>query len=102
MLATEISKAKCKIGPEITNDIFQFVEPNYNFRYEKAKSVHIRTVHYGTETLTYLGPKIWKELPDKCKEATSLSHFKIEIKKWIPRNCPCRICKTYIPGVGFI
>ena len=28
--------------------------------------------------------------------------FKKEIKKPKPGNCPCRICKTYIPRVGFI
>ena len=102
LLATEVFKAKNNIGPEITSDIFRFVEPAYNLRHEKAKSIPIRTVHYGTETLTYLGPKIWKQVPDQCKSATSLSQFKIAIKKWIPENCPCRICKTYIQGVGFI
>ena len=102
LLATEVFKAKNNIGPEITSDIFRFVEPAYNLRHEKAKSIPIRTVHYGTETLTYLGPKFWKHVPDQCKSATSLSQFKIAIKKWIPENCPCRICKTYIQGVGFI
>ena len=34
------------------------------------------------------------------KEANSESSLKNKVKKWIPKNCPCRLCKTYI--VGFI
>ena len=36
------------------------------------------------------------------KKKSHLSSFKAEIKKWIPENCPCRICKKYLPGLGFI
>ena len=28
--------------------------------------------------------------------------FKREIKQWVPDNCPCRICKNYLPNIGFI
>ena len=24
------------------------------------------------------------------------------IKKWVQQACPCRLCKNYIPGVGFV
>ena len=40
--------------------------------------------------------------PAEIKQKSSLSSFKGEIKKWIPENCPCRICKEYFLGVGFI
>ena len=33
LLATEVFKAKNNIGPEITSDIFRFVEPAYNLRH---------------------------------------------------------------------
>jgi len=102
LLAIEVFKANNKLGPELTNNIFKFIEPNYNLRNPKITSNIIRTTSYGIETLTYLAPKIWKEIPDSCKTATSLNQFKREIQKWIPKNCPCRICKTYIQGVGYI
>jgi len=102
LLAIEIFKANNKLGPELINNIFKFVESNYNLRNRKATSTIIRTTNYGIETLTYLAPKIWKEIPDSCKKATSLNQFKREIQEWIPKNCPCRICKTYIQGIGYI
>ena len=28
--------------------------------------------------------------------------FKVAIKQWMPNDCPCRLCRTYIPQVGFV
>ena len=46
---------------------------------------------YGTETLIYLGPKIW----DLFKQLK-------EIKKRKLDRCPYRVCKIYIPNLGFV
>ena len=35
------------------------------------------------------------------KHLGNLRGFKIAIKKQKPTSCPCRICKSYIHGVGF-
>ena len=35
-------------------------------------------------------------------ESAPLSAFKSEIKKWWPQNCLCRLCKRYLPNIGFI
>ena len=32
----------------------------------------------------------------------NIKEFKSKIKSWVPQNCPCRLCKTYIHHVGFI
>ena len=64
-------------------------------------SRNTRTVNQGTETLAYLGPKIWSLIPEDWKQF-SLSKFSKKIRKWKTNGCPCRICKLYIPGVGFI
>ena len=53
-------------------------------------------------TISYLGPKIWDILPNEIKEKETLEAFKVAIKKWKPENCPCRLCKCFIAGVGFI
>ena len=102
LLAFEMFRAKNNSGPKITNEIFMFERTGYDLRNEKFKSYRVRSVHYGTETLSYLGPKIWNMLPNRCRQATSAEEFKREIKKWIPDNCPCRLCKNYVNGVGFI
>ena len=34
------------------------------------------------------------------KDINNLAKFKDDIKGWVP-DCICRLCKTYIAGVGF-
>ena len=62
----------------------------------------MNSVKCGTETITSLGAKIWKILPNGYKELTSLSTFKSKIKNWETDKYPCRLCKRYIQRVGFI
>ena len=66
------------------------------------KSRDIRTVHNGEESLSFLAPKIWELVPIELKELGELNEFKELIKHWRPTSCPCRLCKIYIHGVGFI
>ena len=40
-------------------------------------------------------------IPKDIKESKSLSEFKRKIKKWKSKECPCKLCKTYVAGVGF-
>ena len=60
----------------------------------------VRTVYNGTESVLYLGPKIWDIVPEEYKTLNSLNSFKESIKNWVPLNCPGRLCKTYVHGVG--
>ena len=45
-----------------------------------------RTTTYGFRSLSYLGAKLWNELPNHFKEMTSLSDFKRIIKTWSGPN----------------
>ena len=63
---------------------------------------NIRTVTYGKNILSFLGPKIWAIVPTAIKKSKSLTEFKNEISKWNPEHCPCRLCDTYITDLGFI
>ena len=103
-LATEIFKVKNDLCPEIMKEIFIFHEnPTYNLRSgNHLTRRNIRTTHYGIETISNLGAKIWDLLPEEIKNASSLSVFKTKIKKWIPKKCPCKLCQTYIKNIGFI
>ena len=62
----------------------------------------VNSVWQGTESVSYLGPKIWDLIPNEIKESDSLNGFKFKIKRWVPEGCPCRICKIYLGQVGFI
>ena len=103
ILATEVFKTKTALNPVIMEDLFKFKNLVYNFRNaETLNRSNANSVKYGTETITSLGAKIWKILPNDCKELTSLSTFKSKIKNLETYKCPYRICKTYIQRVGFI
>ena len=59
--------------------------------------------YMGKMSLRYFGPVVWETmLPAKFKLISDLDKFKEDIKEWIPSNCKCRLCKTYIAGLGFI
>ena len=66
------------------------------------KRRRVNSVSHGTESESYLGPKIWDLVPNEIKE--SPNGFKFKIKRWVPEGCPypCRICKIYLGQVGFI
>jgi len=103
-LAIEMFKVYMEQGPDILQDVFpKNSQPEYNLRnrfYFAPRS--IKTVHYGDNSLRHLGPKIWELIPSHIKDTDSVEIFKNRIKNWIPENCPCRLCKTYIHNVGFI
>ena len=85
------------------SDLFSFRNTGYNLRGgSKLKSNTVKTVYYGTESISYLSPKIWEQVPDEIKDSKSLNTFKRKIKSWVPNSCPCRICKIYVSNVGFI
>ena len=84
------------------NDVFEFIEKPYSLRKTSHfRSRKIRTTKYGIET-PYLGHKLWNVVPNEYKIIESLADFKTKIKTWIPENCTCRLCKTYIHQIGFI
>ena len=94
-------RIKNELCPEITLDLFKEVTHSYNLRNSLiCGSYKIKTVRYGTETITYLGPKIWSIIPDEIRESASLETFRQKIKLWKPNSCPCRICKKYIANVA--
>ena len=102
-LAIEMHKVKNELCPKIMLDLFKEVTYPFNLRNSLiCGSYKMKTVRYGTETITCLGPKIWSIIPDQIKESASLETFRQKIKSWKPNSCPCRICKTYIANVGFV
>ena len=109
-LAIEMFKVKMGLAPAFLNDVFT---TNENVNTENVSSntrskscfydrLNPKSVRYGLETLRSLGPRIWKMIPVSVRETQSLSVFKSRIKKWIPLECPCRQCKTFIPKIGFL
>ena len=94
-LAIEIFKFLNGLSPQIMNDVFQVKSPAPYYLRDKNElySRNPKTVAYGTESVSFMAPKIWSIVPQELKNSQSLYSFKKGIRKWKP-NCPCRLCKT--------
>ena len=91
------------MSSEIMNEILQLREKShYNLHYTSEFIIPPSHVYHGSKSASYLGPRLWELIPSMIQEIDTLSGFKKAIKKWKPTNCPCRICRTYIPNVGFL
>ena len=83
--------------------MFEFTNKNYNLRnVALLKRKRYFTVHFASESLVSLAPKIWELVPDSIREVKTLSIFKNKIKAWTTDKRPCRLCENYIGQVGFI
>ena len=102
-LATEMYKIKNNLSPSPMNNLFQICDNKYNLRNKRCwEPRNVKSSIYGSETVSFRGPKTWDMLPTNIKEAKSLDEFKARVKHWVPNNCTCRICRTYIAALGFI
>ena len=103
VLDTELCKVHHALAPEQMNDIFKKRNVTYYFRNNSTfETSNTKSVYYGSETIPFLGPKIWELLPSSIKDSENLNIFKLNIKSWKPENCPCRLCKLYITDIRFI
>ena len=98
------------VAPSFMSNIFG-IHPNANIENVSANThsgmsfynqSNPKTVKYGLETLGSLGPKIWNLISLDLKSIPSLPLFKEKIRKWVPRNCPCRLCKSFVPRLDFL
>ena len=93
-LATKICKVKNGLSPETMKEVFVFQEnENYDIRSDtNLANRNIHTAHFGINTITSIGPKLWKLVPGEIKNASISSVFKSSIKTWTTDKCPCRLC----------
>ena len=101
-LAIEIYKVINHLSPKIMELIFPLKKEIRYPRENIFQATNPKTVSWGTNSLSYLGPKVWSIVPENIKNLKKLPLFIKNIRTWKPSNCPCRICKPYIAGVGFI
>ena len=87
------------MAPEILTEIFPQKESNYSLRNSTTlQGRSIKTVMYGSETISSLGPKMWDNLPTELK----FTLFKKKTLERTPENCPWRLSKTYVQNIGFL
>ena len=91
------------LNPSFMQEIFLENESHYNLRSNNDfVQPRVRSVGNGTESVRFKGPQLWQILPQTIRNSESLAQFKANIKDWKGENCPCKLCRTFIPNLGFL
>ena len=73
---------------------FPFQQDNYNLRHNSYFArPNVASVYHGIASLSNLEPRTWNLVSNELKQLVDV---------YASKYCPCRLCKTYIPNVGFI
>ena len=100
---TEMYKTKNGLNPSFMQEIFRENTTHYNLRNNNEfTQPRVRSVSNGTESIRFKGPQLWQTLPPTIRNSETLCRFKKEIKNWYGENCPCRLCRTFIPNLGYL
>ena len=93
---------KRSLNPSFMSEIFEARDVQYDLRNKNTLGIpNAKTTSYGIETVRYLGQKLWQTIPHSVRESQSLTAFKKELRT-CTIECDCRLCKTFISGLGFI
>ena len=78
------------LSSSLMSEIFRTKKSNYSFRND-AVLVPNRPIStmYGVKYISHLAPKIWELIPNEIRNCESLNRFRIKIKTWSPKKCPC-------------
>ena len=87
-LAIEIYKVINSESPSIMKNVFPLTNNPYNLRRKNPfRTYNVHSVHYGTETISYIGSKICALVPENIKQSITLAEFKQCIRSWKPDGC---------------
>ena len=100
-LARETFKVLHRLSLLPLNEAFVGRNCNYNLRGNNfLNKRRANSARYGTESVSFLAPKIWDILPKEIKNSEALNGFKLKIKNRVPQGCPLRFCKTNVSQVA--
>ena len=89
ILSTEMHEILSSLSAEIMKDIFKNKINYYStFNTLIFFKKNAKTVRYGLQTTSYMGPKIWELVPKNMKQVTTPNEFKAKIKISKLKNCP--------------
>ena len=98
-IALLMFKVKHGLYPKNVRDLFTVNTSRYNLRGSDFTVPRFNSVTYGKHSLRYLGPKLWKLLPEELRNTPSIQTFKkqirrVEIKPLLTDGCRnrCPLC----------
>ena len=102
-LMTEVYKCLNGFSPDIMNDTLAISKHRYNtWHYNLFVTDWPKTDRFGWNSIPYTANQIWNLLPREIKNSENLDSFKLKIKQWRCLECPCTLCKTYLPDLGYL
>ena len=101
-MLNEMLKTKNHQNIDFMREVFPLRNNSYNLEENNEfLQPKVKTVSYGMETIRVRGPQLWQKFPSQIKISTSLKDFKSKIRNWNPSDCQFRLCRPYIPWLGF-
>ena len=95
-LMTEVYKCLNGLSPDIVNDVLAVSKHRYNTQhYNLFGTDPPKTDIYVQNSISNTANQVWNLLP-------SLDSFKLKNKQWCCVECPCILCKTYLPNLGYL
>ena len=91
------------VTPDIVEEVFLVKEQvNYNLRNQKDFVIpHVKSVNYCSERKhTGFRTKNMGKSNNDLKNKESVDSFKAAAKR--SKLCLCRLCKTYLPNIGYL
>ena len=76
VLVTEFYKVKMGVAPQLVKECFPLIKYTIWDPFMSLNLWNVKTVHYGTESLSFLGPKIWEFLSLDIRSSQTLTEFK--------------------------
>ena len=86
-------------------EIFRPQTNQYNLRSDyDFKLPQVSSVTYSLDSVRFRGPRLWCTIPLSIRQSTNQTEFKAKIKTWKKNEykCLCRLCKKFIPFLGFL
>ena len=82
-LAIKMFKVKHNLAQEIMTEVFRLKTRSFDIKNKSEfQRRNIKTVIYGSETLSSLNLEIWDLIPIELRNLVSLNAFKSKIKFW--------------------
>lgn len=100
-LATEFYKVKSGLFAIIMNLLFKKTKICELSSGINVANRHMHTSRFGADSMTNLGSRIWKLIPDKIKNGSTLPVFTSRVKIWNIGYCPFGICRRFVKDLGF-
>ena len=99
----DIYKIKNILNLPIVNFMFERRNSTYNPRnFQEFATKGKRTVKVGLETLNHRHPQLWSILPENLRQINLIVQFNKGVRKWDCIDCPCRLCKLFLPNIVFL